>query len=86
MTATIREAASAAAAVDFTLDGRPVSGRSDESLLHIARRHGIQGFKAEVLAHNGAMLAVFRRSGLPLRQRQAGEVVHVSLSLQPAPG
>ena len=40
MTAATREAPPVAA-VDFTLDGRPVSGGSDESLLHIARRHGI---------------------------------------------
>lgn len=78
------------AEVAFTIEedyqGQGLAGRLLAGLVDIARRHGIQGFKAEVLAHNGAMLAVFRRSGLPLRQRQAGEVVHVSLALQPAPG
>jgi hypothetical protein len=34
-----------------------------------------------VLAENQLMLAVFRRSGLPMKQRREGNVLHVTLSL-----
>ena len=75
------------AEVAFTIEedyqGQGLAGRLLAGLVDIARRHGIQGFKAEVLAHNGAMLAVFKRSGLPMQMRPAAEVVHVSLSLLP---
>lgn len=69
---------------DFQRQG--LAGRLLAALADIARRHGIVRLQAEVLAHNGAMLAVFRRSGLPMRLRPAGDVVHVSLDLEPAPG
>lgn len=55
------------------------------ALAGIARRHGIVRFDAEVLAHNAAMLAVFRRSGLPLTVRRGGDVVHLSLDLGSLP-
>jgi GNAT superfamily N-acetyltransferase len=50
-------------------------------LISIARRKGLSYLEADVLASNGSMLAVFARSGLPLRQHQAGGVIHVILSL-----
>jgi hypothetical protein len=31
-----------------------------------ARRHGVRGFLADVLAENAGMMAVFRRSGLQM--------------------
>jgi hypothetical protein len=40
--------------------------------------------EAEVLAANGAMLAVFRRCGLPMRTRLEDGVVHVELLLTAA--
>ena len=79
-----------AAEVAFTIEedfqGQGLAGRLLAELAGIARSHGIARFDAEVLAHNGAMLAVFRRSGLPMQLRQAGEVVHVALTLEPPPG
>lgn len=78
------------AEVAFTVEedfqGQGLAGRLLAELAGIARSHGIARFEAEVLAHNGAMLAVFRRSGLPMQLRQAGEVVHVTLALEPPPG
>jgi GNAT superfamily N-acetyltransferase len=50
-------------------------------LISIARRKGLSYLEADVLASNGSMLAVFARSGLPVRQHQAGGVIHVILSL-----
>ena len=35
-----------------------------------------------MLAENKAMLAVFAKSGLPMRQRREGGVVHVTLALR----
>ena len=43
------------------------------------------GHTRYVLAENKAMLAVFARSGLPMRKRRDGGVVHVTLSLSEAP-
>jgi RimJ/RimL family protein N-acetyltransferase len=55
------------------------------ALATLARRHGIVRFEAEVLSGNSAMLAVFQRSGLPMRrQRVDGGTVHITLDL-PAP-
>lgn len=75
------------AEVAFTIEedfqGQGLAGRLLAALADIARRHGIVRLQAEVLAHNGAMLAVFKRSGLPMQMRPAAEVVHVSLSLLP---
>jgi hypothetical protein len=36
-----------------------------------------------VLAENEPMLAVFRRSGLPMQLRRDGSVLHVTLALLP---
>jgi GNAT superfamily N-acetyltransferase len=50
-------------------------------IVRIARAAGLSSLQAEVLAHNAAMLAVFRRSGLPMATRVEGGVVHARLSL-----
>ena len=50
-------------------------------LTAIARQKGVSRFTAEVLAQNIAMLKVFRRSGLPIRQENEQDVVHVEMSL-----
>lgn len=52
-----------------------------EHLTIIARQKGVSRLTAEVLAQNSAMLKVFRRSGLPLRQEKDQDVVHVEMSL-----
>jgi RimJ/RimL family protein N-acetyltransferase len=54
-------------------------------LRHIAQDAGVQRFEAEVLAENQPMLAVFRRSGLPMRLKRNGSIFHVTLSLQLKP-
>ena len=52
-----------------------------QHLTAIARQKGVAQFTAEVLARNPSMLKVFRRSGLPVRQENEQEVVHVTMSL-----
>ena len=51
----------------------------------IARDAGVTRFGADVLAENQPMLAVFRRSGLPMKTRRDGSTFHVTLSLQAEP-
>ena len=68
--------------VDRNFSGQGIAGRVLRHLAGIARESGIAEFTAEVLADNKAMLAVFAKSGLPMRQRREGGVVHVTLSLR----
>ena len=76
------------AEVSFTVEedyqGQGLASQLLTALCGIARRHGITRFTAEVLAENAPMHAVFQRSGLPLRTRQVGGVVHYALDLPPA--
>ena len=54
-------------------------------LVRIAREAGVSRFEAEVLAENQPMLAVFRRSGLPMQLKRDGSIFHVMLSLRSEP-
>lgn len=74
-------AAEIAFVVDEDHQGLGIAGRLLAHLSDIARGRGIVAFEADVLAGNEPMLAVFARSGLPLRRRSDGGVVHVTLSL-----
>jgi RimJ/RimL family protein N-acetyltransferase len=78
------------AEVAFTVEedyqGQGLARQLLSALATLARRHGIVRFEAEVLASNAAMLAVFQRSGLPMRRgRSEGGEVHVTMDLN-APG
>ena len=78
------------AEVAFTIEedfhGQGLASRLLAALATLARRHGLVRFEAEVLAANAPMLAVFQRSGLPLRRRSEGGVIHLDLDLAPPPG
>jgi GNAT superfamily N-acetyltransferase len=50
-------------------------------LADMARAAGVTRFSAETLPHNRRMLAVFRRSGLPMRTTLEDGVVHAVLDL-----
>jgi GNAT superfamily N-acetyltransferase len=50
-------------------------------LVGIAKKLGLSQFEADVLAENQPMLSVFRSCGLPMTQRQEGNVIHVTLTL-----
>lgn len=63
-----------------------ISGMLLRHLAAIGRERGVATFEADVLAGNKAMLAVFARSGLSLRQDREGGVVHVTLGLRPGGG
>lgn len=78
------------AEVAFTIEedfqGQGLASRLLAALVDLARRHGLVRFEAEVLAGNTSMLAVFQRSGLPLRRRRESGVIHLDLDLAPPPG
>jgi RimJ/RimL family protein N-acetyltransferase len=67
--------------VEEDYHGLGIAGRILRHLARIAREKGVSRFQAEVLPQNKAMLAVFLRSGLPMKQTQAEGVIHVTLSL-----
>lgn len=73
------------AEVAFTVEedyrGNGIAARLLAHLVRIARGSGIARLEAEVLPRNKAMLAVFRKSGLPVSERRDGGVVHVELAL-----
>ena len=62
--------------------GRGIAGLLLRHLVRIGREQGLLQFTAEVLAQNRAMLAVFRRSGLPIKEHPEGHAMHIVLSLR----
>jgi RimJ/RimL family protein N-acetyltransferase len=54
-------------------------------LVRIARANGLSQLEADVLPANRPMLAVFARSGLPMRQQSTADATHVTLSLEAEP-
>jgi len=78
------------AEVAFTVEedyqGQGLAGKLLVALAALARKHGLARFEAEVLAGNTAMLKVFERSGLPMRRRRDGGVIHVTMDLAPQAG
>ncbi|HTP47231.1 MAG TPA: GNAT family N-acetyltransferase [Casimicrobiaceae bacterium] len=75
-------AAEIAFVVEEDYHGLGIAGRLLRHLAAIGRERGITEFVADVLDENKAMLAVFTRSGLPMKKRRDGGVVHVTLSLR----
>ena len=77
-----RRLAEVAFVVEEDYQGQGMAGMILRHLTVIARDRGIVRFEAEVLPVNKAMLKVFARSGLPMKQVPGGDVVHVRLSLE----
>ncbi len=73
------------AEVAFTVEedyqGQGIGSMTLRHLIRIAKERGIAHFHADVLRENRGMLAVFNRSGLPVKQKHVEGVVHVTLSL-----
>jgi RimJ/RimL family protein N-acetyltransferase len=67
--------------VEEDYQGKGLASELLQSLIVIARSHGLRELTAEVLAQNAPMLGVFKRCGLPMRQRLEGGVVHLSFDL-----
>lgn len=73
------------AEVAFTVEedyhGLGIASITLRHLAGIATEKGIAEFQADVLPENIGMLAVFNRSGYPVKHEFAGGLVHVTLSL-----
>jgi len=76
-----RTSAEIAFLVEEDYQGLGIAGLLLRTLADIGRGRGLKRFEAEVLSQNGSMLRVFSRSGLTMRQRREGGVVHIELSL-----
>ncbi len=74
--------AEVAFAVEEDYQGLGIASRLLRHLADVGRERGIAALEADVLGENKSMLAVFARSGLPMRKRQDGGTVHVTLSLR----
>ena len=68
--------------VEEDYQGQGIAGLLLWHLAGIARQKGVSQFEAEVLSENRAMLGVFSRSGLPMKQSASGGTAHVCLSLK----
>jgi GNAT superfamily N-acetyltransferase len=80
-----------AAEVAFTVEedyqGQGLAGKLLEAIIGIARSRGINRLEADVLLVNKAMLAVFRKCGLPTTTSRDGSAVHLVMDLAtPAAG
>lgn len=72
--------------VEEDYQGQGIATRILNHLVRIARDKGVDQFEADVLPGNTSMLAVFSRSGLPIKQSETEGVVHVTLSLKARSG
>jgi len=74
------------AEVAFTVEedyhGLGIAGKMLRHLAVIAKQKGVAQFHAEVLPQNKGMLAVFTRSGFPVKQEFEEGLAHVTLSLE----
>lgn len=73
------------AEIAFTVEedyqGQGMASRLLTLMIQIAREKGIAQLEAEVLSRNAPMLAVFRHSGLPMKTRNEGNTLHLSMRL-----
>jgi RimJ/RimL family protein N-acetyltransferase len=77
----VQRSAEIAFTVEEDYQGRGIAGRILKHLIHIAQEKGVSQFEAEVLAENRSMLAVFARSGLPMKKSLEEGAIHLTLSL-----
>jgi RimJ/RimL family protein N-acetyltransferase len=77
--------ATRSAEIAFTVEedyqGQGIASSLLRHLIQIARAKGLTRFDAEVLASNRSMLAVFSRSGLPVKTELLDDILHVTLTL-----
>jgi RimJ/RimL family protein N-acetyltransferase len=68
--------------VEEDYHGQGIASILLKHLTRIGRYKGLARFEAEVLSENKAMLKVFSRSGLPMKEKRQGGVTHVTLGLK----
>jgi RimJ/RimL family protein N-acetyltransferase len=79
--ASAQRTAEVAFVVEEDYHGQGMAGLLLRHLTFIAVQKGEPQFEAEVLPQNKAMMAVFARSGLPMKKAFESGVLHVTLSL-----
>lgn len=75
------DSAEVAFTVEKDYQGLGIARLTFGHLAGIARQNGIRQFHAEVLPDNTGMLAVFNRSGFPVKQKISEGIAHVTVSL-----
>jgi L-amino acid N-acyltransferase YncA len=80
--ADAQRSAEVAFMVEEDYQGLGIASLTLRHLAGIAKDKGVAQFHAEVLQENRGMLAVFKRSGFPMKQESAEGIVHVTLSLR----
>ncbi len=80
--ASAQRSAEVAFVVEEDYQGLGIASMTLRHLAGIAKDRGVTQLHAEVLQENKGMLAVFERSGFPMKQEYAEGVVHVTLSLK----
>lgn len=69
--------------VDEDFQGCGIASFMLQTLVRLARERGLEGFTADVLTTNQAMLKVFEKSGLPVKARIEQGVYHLELPFAP---
>jgi GNAT superfamily N-acetyltransferase len=79
----VRTRGSALADVAFVVDeayqGRGIASYLMELLYQAARKRGVRGFTADILADNHSMLAVMNKLALPVQTRLSGEAYELKI-------
>lgn len=68
--------------VDEQYQGRGLASYMFKLLLSAARKRGLKGFTADVLANNTGMMKVFERSGLAVKARLEGGVYELTMPFE----
>ncbi len=71
--------------VDEAFQGKGIASALFSTLVRIARERGLQGFRADVLATNRAMLKVFEKSSFPLKARLESGAYEIDIPFADAP-
>lgn len=77
-----RSYADTAFIVDEAYQGKGIASFLFELLVKIAREEGIEGFTADILAANKAMLRVYEKSGFPIKAVLAAGAYELTIPLQ----
>jgi GNAT superfamily N-acetyltransferase len=65
--------------VDEEYQGLGIASYLFEMLIRLAKERGLQGFVADVLASNKAMLKVFEKSGLPVKSSLSSGAYEITM-------
>jgi GNAT superfamily N-acetyltransferase len=79
-----RPLADVAFVVDENCQGQGIASFLLEMLIRVAREHGIEGFTADVIADNKAMLKVFEKAPFPIRAVMESGIYNLTIPFDDA--